>query len=62
MAEGNAAKRAALVQEIQKKVMEDATIVSIHTKRTVMALDAKLDGLAFTFQTYPYFYDLHYTQ
>jgi hypothetical protein len=27
-----------------------------------MALDAKLDGLAFTFQTYPYFYDLHYTQ
>jgi len=62
MAEGNAAKRAALIQEIQKKVMEDATIVSIHTKRTVMALDARLDGLAFTFQTYPYFYDLHFTQ
>jgi peptide/nickel transport system substrate-binding protein len=62
MAEGNAAKRAALIRDIQKKVLEDATIVSIHSKRTVMALDSKLDGLAFTFQTYPYFYDLHFTQ
>jgi hypothetical protein len=62
MAEGNATKRASLIRDIQKKVMEDATIVSIHTKRTVMALDAKLDGLAFNFQTYPYFYDLHFTQ
>jgi hypothetical protein len=33
--------------------MEDATIVSIHTKRTVMALDAKLDGLAFNFPDLP---------
>jgi peptide/nickel transport system substrate-binding protein len=55
-------KRDALIKQIQQKVMADAPIVSIHTKKTVMALDAKLDGIGFSFVTYPVFYDLHYKQ
>jgi peptide/nickel transport system substrate-binding protein len=60
MKESDRSAREALVTKINQKVMEDAAIVSIHTKKTVMALDAKLEGLGFSFVTYPLFYELRY--
>lgn len=62
MQESNPDKRAAVVKQIQEIVMQQALFVSIHTKKTVLAMDAKLDGLSFNFVTYPIFYDLHYKQ
>lgn len=62
MKEVDRAKREALVKQINQKAMEDAAIVSIHAKRTVMAMAAKLEGMGFTFVTYPLFYDLRYKQ
>jgi len=57
----DAGKRAALYQAAQEQIMRDAVILPIQQKRTVMAHDARLQGLRFTSVTYPLLYSVRWT-
>ena len=50
------AQRVPLYQQAQKQIMEDAVIMPIQSKRTVMAFDASITGMRFTSITYPLLY------
>lgn len=60
-AEADVAKRTALYQQACKMVMSDAVCIPIQQKRTVMAHDAKLQGLKFGSVTYPLLYGVSWT-
>lgn len=61
MREADPAKRIDILKRVQKRAMEDATIVPVLTKRTVIGHKATLQGLQFAFTTYPLFYNVHFT-
>jgi peptide/nickel transport system substrate-binding protein len=55
-AEADQSQRVALYRQAQEQIMKDAVILPIQSKRTVMAMDARLSGLKFTSITYPLLY------
>jgi peptide/nickel transport system substrate-binding protein len=50
------AQRVTIYRQAQQQIMKDAVIMPIQSKRTVMALNASIDGMRFTSITYPLLY------
>jgi peptide/nickel transport system substrate-binding protein len=53
-------ERTQVIRDLQRVLVDEAFIIGLYEKRGVMAGDASMQGLKFTTQAYPLYYDVYF--